>query len=512
MSLPREPRQKMINMMYLVLTALLALNVSAEILNAFKTVNNSLETTNKTVNLSTETILKSLEEKKSDPSPATAQKAVVWFDKANQVKSQSANVYDYIHGIKAEILKRAGGDINNKNKKFKEDNLDITTRYMVEKGEGKKLYNKLAEYKKNILSIDPAINVQFANSLQIDLTTPPTSSKGNKTWEAAYFRMVPTVAALTILSKFQNDVKTTENKVVAFCHEQVGKVEYKFDAYVPIVGQSSKYLMPGQELEITAGLGAFSKKNIPNITIGGSNAVPDENGIATFKTPSGGIGAHTIPVVVKFTDQEGVLQTKTYNVEYVVGQANASIALDKMNVLYIGVANPVSVAASGGGDDKIGFSINGAGGRWEKTGAGKYNVFVNSVTDDCKITVSVDGKIAGISQFRTRTIPKPIAIVGPYESGASVAANAFRAQAGVGAGIKDFPFELNYKVTRFEISADDDDGYIKSAACQGNLWNAEAQSILSKLKSGRTITVDEIYAMGPDGRNQKLPSLVYYIK
>jgi gliding motility-associated protein GldM len=510
MSLPREPRQKMINMMYLVLTALLALNVSAEILNAFKTVNKSLETTNATVNKSTETILKSLNDKKTDPS--TAEKANLWYPKAEMAVNYTKTVYSYIQGLKAEILKQAGGDINDPNKKFKEDNLDIATRLMVEKGEGKKLYDALSKYKNDILSIDPEIKTEFTTSLPIILEKPVTNNKGNNTWEAAYFRMVPTVAALTMLSKFQNDVKTSENRVVSFCHNKVGEVIVRFDSYAAIIGQSSNYLMPGQKITINAGVGAYSKAALPVISIGGRPVSLDEKGVAKSDFDAGTIGNHSIPVHIEYVDQDGKKQVIDEKIEYTVGQANASIALDKMNVLYIGVDNPISIAASGGGDDKVQVSISGAGGSISKTGPGKYNARVNGVSDDCVITVSVDGKVAGASKFRTRTIPKPIAVVGPYESGASVPANAFRAQAGVGAGIKDFPFELKYQVTRFIISADNDEGYIDEAPCQGNTWSGQAQSILSKLKSGRTVTIDDIYATGPDGRSQKLPSLVYYIK
>ncbi len=124
--------------------------------------------------------------------------------------------------------------------------------------------------------------------------------------------MVPTVAALTILSKFQNDVKTTENRVVAFCHEQVGKVDLRFDTYEAIVGQNSKYLMPGQEIEITAGLGAFSKTKLPNVSIGGSNVSLNEKGMAVYKTAAGGIGQHTLNVTVQFKDQDGKDQTRTF--------------------------------------------------------------------------------------------------------------------------------------------------------------------------------------------------------
>lgn len=510
MALPREPRQKMINMMYLVLTALLALNVSSEILNAFKTVNKSLENTNATVNKSTETILASLQEKTTEP--ATAEKATIWLAKAKDVQGLSKSLFQKIQEYKDRILREAGGDPNNAEKKFKEDNLDIATRIMIEKGEGKKLLAALGDYKKSILGLDPSIDSAFKETLPISLEKPESKTKAGKTWEGAYFHMVPTVAALTILSKFQNDIKTTENRVVQFCHNKVGEVKVRFDTYAAIVGQNSNYLMPGQELEITAGVGAFSKAAAPTITINGSNYQIGAEGTASAKMPGGGIGNHTVPVKITYTDQEGKQQVIEKTIEYKVGQANASIALDKMNVLYIGVDNPVSVAASGGGDDKIQFSIAGGGGTYTKVGAGKYIVRVGSVTDDCKITVSVDGKVAGVSQFRVRTIPRPIAIVGAYESGSNVPAGAFKAQAGVGAGIKDFPFELSYKVVSFTVSADNDEGYIDEAPCQGNTWSNEARRILNNLKAGRTITVDEIYAVGQDGRRQKLPSLVYYIK
>jgi len=411
MSLPREPRQKMINMMYLVLTALLALNVSSEILNAFKTVNKSLENTNNTVNNSTMSIMTSLEQKSKDP--VTAVKGQVWLPKAQQVQNYSKTLFTYIQGLKDQILTESGGSTTDPDKKFKEDNLDIATRLLVEKGKGKELLQKLSEYKTNILKkIDPKIDSAFSSALPIDLNIPSSRSKAGKTWEGAYFHMVPTVAALTILSKFQNDVKTSENRVVAFCHEQVGKVEIIFDAFEAIVGQSTKYAMPGQEIEITAGLGAFSKSKLPDVVIGGSKITLNEKGMAVHKVPSGAIGEHSIPVRVSFTDQDGKPQERAFDVKYTVGQANASIALDEMNVLYVGYDNKVSIAASGGGDDKVQAVISGGGGILERVGGGKYIAKVRSVTDDCKITVSVDGKVAGVSQFRVRTIPTPVATVG----------------------------------------------------------------------------------------------------
>jgi hypothetical protein len=157
-------------------------------------------------------------------------------------------------------------------------------------------------------------------------------------------------------------------------------------------------------------------------------------------------------------------------------------------------------------------SINGGGGSLTKVGPGKYIARVANVTDDCKITVSVDGKVAGISQFRVRTIPDPVATVGGRAAGDNVNAGEFRSQAGVGAYIKDFPFELKYSVTGFTISADTDDGDIAEAAVTGNTWNPNAQRIVRGVKPGQLVTIDNIRAIGPDGRSRKLASLLYYIK
>ncbi len=511
MSLPKEPRQKMINIMYLVLTALLALNVSSEILNAFKTVNGSLVKTNAVVNASTDKIFTSLNDKLNDPT--TRAKALVWQPRAKQAMDYAATANNFIQGLKDEILKEAGGDPKDSSKSYKEDNLEIATRLMVKEGKGKQLLQVLTDFKKNVLGINDTIKTEFEKSLPINLEKPKSMTGDKKNWEETYFHMVPTIAAITILSKFQNDVKTSENKVVNFCHEQVGKVNIRFDAFQAIVGQNSKYLMPGQELDITAGLGAFSKTKLPSVSINGSGVALDENGIANYKTTAEGVGPHTVHVVVSFTDQDGNPQTRPFDVEYVVGASNASIALDKMNVLYIGVDNPVTVAASGAGDDKIHPVIEGGGGSLTKSGTGKYMARVTTVTDDCKIIVMVDGKPAGSSTFRVRTIPDPVATVGLVMSNENMPAGQFKAQAGVGAFIKDFPFDLKYLVVSFTLTVDDENGDIHEAPCQGNTWSREALSnINTYVKPGRMVTLDNIRAQGPDGRVRKIPGLVYYIK
>lgn len=506
MALPKEPRQKMINIMYLVLTALLALNVSAEILNAFKTVDNSLIATNRTINLSTDAVMKSLEDKKSDPTSSV--KANIWYPKAEKAIALSREMYDYIQTLRNRILKDA--DFNPADSSFKADNLDIATKIMVQEKEGVKLRERLEKYKKDLLAIDPLIAEEFKNTLQIDLSMPKVQDKSNKTWEAGYFHMVPTVAAVTILSKFQNDVKTSENKVVNFCHQQVGQVVVRFDRFEPIIGQSSNYLMPGQSLEIKAGVGAFSNAAKPTISIGGVTQQIGDSGFVRYTTQAAaGLGQKTIPISISYKDQDGNDRRIDRVVSYTVGQASTAIALPEMNVLYIGYPNKVTVSAAGVGAEKI--SISAPGANIQRTGNGEFIVNVGSQADNFVITASAEGKTIGSAAYRVRNIPQAIAKVGDFKSGAYVNLSALAAQAGVNAGIENFPLPLKYTVTKFTVVGLNEDGDVVKEICQGNQFTPRAKQIIRGLKSGDIISFEEIQCVGPGNRSMRLDGLFYNI-
>ena len=506
MSLPREPRQKMINMMYLVLTALLALNVSSEILNAFKTVNNSLEKTNEVVSASTTEIMTSLKDKMGEA--GAAEKAKIWYPKAQQVQDYSKQMYDFINELKQKIATGAKYDpTSDKDKGI--DNLDVTTRVMVEKGDGKLLRSRLEEFRKNILAIDPEIAKNFATALPINTEMPKTKNKSNKTWEAAYFHMVPTVAAMTILSKFQNDVKTSENKVVSFCHEQVGKVKVQQDAFAAIAIANTTNALPGQEIEITAGVGGFSTKISPKITIGGQTQSVGEDGAVHYKFKADRLGSNSIPVMIQYTDQNGDIKTKTIPVEYVVGQSSAAVQLDNMNVLFIGVDNPVTISGSGS-VDQIKASISGGGGVMNGTGAHR-TVRVTQETDECFISVvTPDGKTTRMP-FRVRSIPDPSPMIGQNKSG-NIQAAYFKSQAGVRAMVENFYYKTQFNVVSYRMTGDaagfDD---VMEANNSGAEWN-EAKNIVNRCRAGSFITIEDIYAVGPDGRRRKLTPLIFYLK
>ena len=504
MALPKEPRQKMINIMYLVLTALLALNVSSEILTAFKTVDNSLQKSSAVVNISTSTYLSSLQEKmKHDESK---EKATFWYSNAQKAQQYTGDIYNFIKQIKDSILLAA--DFNpakNGDSAYKEDNLEVSTRLMVDGNLGKQLYQQLSNYKSQLLAIDTLIGKEFANDLPIDLSIPKVQNKENDSWEAAYFQMTPTVASLTMLSKFQNDVKTSENRVVEFCHKQVGQVEVIFDTYKPLATSSATYLMDGQELEITAGLGAFNSKNIPQISIDGAPATVGPDGLATKKFIVNGVGTKTVNVNINYTDQFGKVQSVPKQITYVVGSpTGASVSADAVKVLYIGLKNPLSISGGNVGDEKVHPSIDN--GKLTKGDApGKY-IVEPSKPGTANITLNIDGQAKPqVFPFRVKTVPDPVAKVGKSKGG-PMKVNDFKAQFGVRAELENFVFEgVKFNVVSYTI--------VFTGANFPNLQYQQVNGdsfdpvrpLIEKAKNGTTITIDEIKANGPGGTRPLTP-------
>ena len=503
MALPKEPRQKMINLMYLVLTALLALNVSAEILNAFKTVDNSLRTANGTIDVKNQQLFASFDALKKDPK--TADRANKWAPLATQAQSLSNDMINYIEGLKLEI-KKAAGYKPPSDTTYKEDDLEAPTHVMADPGtKGKELHGKLEDYRNKLLNISPEIKAAFQNSLPLDVSTPKSSGEIKKSWQDIYFNMVPTVAALTILSKFENDIKNSEAMIVDYCHQQVGAVEMVFNTYQPLVGQSSNYLMPGQELTITAGIGAYNSAAKPTVTIDGASAPLNTNGVAETKFNVGGPGTYTRKVHITYTNQStGQQESKDFPVTYTVGSpTGTTVSADAVKVLYIDLDNPLSVS-SNVGDEKIQASIDN--GNLTKTGPGKY-VARPAKPGTANVHLVVDGKPQDY-QFRVKTVPDPVAKVG-NSSGGVMKANEFKAQFGVRADLENFVFEgVKFNVVSYTLVLTGA-GFpqLKYQQVTGPKFDP-VRNLIEQTRPGTTVTIDDIRAQGPGGV-RKLPPIVF---
>lgn len=491
--LPRDPRQKMINVMYLVLTAILALNVSNEVISAFKVVNKSLITSNENITSGNETIYKSLEDKLNNPESKA--KAEIWKPRADEAREYSKTMFDYIDSLKLELKK--GADLRIKedgSEDYREDNLDASTRLFDTKGVGKQLKDRLEQYKSEMLDIDPSIRKEFQTNFPVNTVPPLTTDGKKKTFTESFFYMTPTVAALTMLSKFQNNVKNAESMIVTYCHSQIGAVEVHMDQVGVLVGTNSTYLMPGQELKITAGVGAYSSAAAPRISINGSN-VPVTNGQGTYTTKVSGSGPKSVSVNVNFTDENGKTQTKTEVIKYTVGTPGGSaVMLDKMMVCYIGVDNPVTIS-SGTGWDKTRVSMNG--GDLKSAGApGKYIARVTKV-GKAEITVNADGKLTNVS-IRVKQVPPPILMVGPSDGG-QIKSVTFKNQRFARAQLNNFDFDYHYSIVSAKVYFT---GANFSNLQQGEIRSGDLgpiEQFLKKCIPGTTVTFDNVKVQGPGG-------------
>lgn len=526
MALPKEPRQKMINMMYLVLTALLAMNVSAEVLNAFKTVDASIANSNKVIDSKNALTYNSFELKVKDEK--TREKAMKWKPKADKVKELSSKLVAYIETLKLELKKESGLEIRDGHETFAESNLDASVRLMDKRGEGPKLYKMLGDYKKDVLSLlnpaefaaEPSVaedlkraKAEYERSLPINLAVPkgqegkeyPNTAEG---WIQSYFHMTPTIASLTILSKFQNDVKNAESQLVDYFHSKVGEVAIVYDKFQAIASANTSYAFPGDEIQIMAGVGAFSEAAKPTVTIGGQNVPLGADGAALWKTTANGVGKKVVDVVIEFAKPDGTKERVSKKIEYeVAAPAGVAVSPTRMNVLYIGVENPLTITA-GVGSEKI--SATFTGGEIRRDGGSNW-IAVPKTAGEHTINVIVEGKATPV-KFRVKPLPDPATFVGAKRAGNMPSAD-FKAMGGVMARLLDSDFDAPFKVISYTVGALGGKYPIyQMANNEGNRWTGAAGKLINDATPGTTIFFDQIKVQGPDGRVRDLPMMTFNLK
>ena len=514
MALPKEPRQKMINMMYLVLTALLALNVSSEILNAFVTVNGSIVKSNDLITDKNKLTYESFAEKLKDPQ--TQAQAAAWAPKADEAKKLSADLYGYIEQLKADMEKEAGTYEHDGKQLINADNLDAATRLMDTKGKGKELYTKLGDFKKQMIALlgtDPKASF-YDKSLPIDLNVPQ-SKAGNKFgndvngWTQSYFHMTPAIAALTILSKFQNDVKNSEAQIVDYFHSKIGEVKLVYNKFQAIATSNTSYAMPGDDVEITAGVGAFSDAAKPVITINGQSMPITADGTAIFKTKASGTGEHPVNVVIEYNKPDGTKDRVTKTIKYTVGvPSGASVFLEKMNVLYIGVDNPLTISGGSVGAEKTKVSF--ADGSISRAGGDRY-IAKPSKPGMSKIVVTADGKSFEFP-MRLKYLPPPAGFVGAKKGG-SIGAAEIKAIGAVIAKLEESDFEAPFKVLSYRVGAVGGPIQLyQEFTNEGNRWTGQALGLITRSGPGTRVFFDAIQVVGPDGRKREIPGMQFSLK
>ncbi len=495
------PRQKMINMMYLVLTALLALNVSAEILNAFKTVNGSISSSNKMLEDKTDKVRALLlKEKDTDPEKVTELLKV-----ADDVKAKSVDVTKYIETLEAG-LNKAEGDAD----------LEVGTRLLAEGKDGEKLRTTLEAFKTDVTKLMTTYPLPTAIPVNTD---PPKGEAGGEkmSWQMAYFHMVPKIAALTILNKFKNDVKNTESMCMDRLAKEAVTVDVKLDQFKPLISAKSSYILVGDKYEAEIGVGAFSSAIDPVITVNGQPLkVEPGTGMGKYTAQAGSAGSPVLKVKVGLKgridkDHPDGMRFYDEDLKYTVGvPASAAVMLDKMNVVYIGVENPLTIS-SGAGDEKTSVSATGGGITLSKAAPGKY--IAKATTPDMKAHINVAVKDGKATDFpiRVKRIPDPIPTLGGKLRGGNAQPGTIKAQTGIVPVLDNFDFEARFAVESYDMVFVSK-GEIFRSSTSGPLFSSQMQTFLSRAKPKDVIYLEEIKVRGPDGSPRKIGQIVFTIQ
>lgn len=477
MAIPKEPRQLMINIMYLVLTALLALNVSAEIFNAFKVVEKGLKKSN-TV----------LDENNSHLPPEIAKLArkkdelATYAERTKPVQELSSEFSAYVDEIVNHMIQETGGYLEDGTVKGYK-NKDVTTRYLVNEGKGSELEERLIGLEEKFLEyVDPEDRERMASELNIEIDEAWKDSD-KKSWADFNFRQMPLLATMPIFEKIKNDVKSAESSILNYLMNKVGGEDVVFDNYQVVMQAKKGYVIVGEpfEADFFLSTSASSSTNTKiDIAVNGS-PVPVRDGVATYHAPTSSTGVKEINASVTVTNPvTGEKNTYSNSFTYEVGERSASVSAEKMNVLYVGVDNPLSITAAGVSSNDLNVSATGAGIQITKTGTGKYNATV-SQQGEAKITLSGGGLAPTSYNFRTKIIPDPVPTLSG-QFGGTMGNGEFKAQGGLIPELQNFDFDARCQVLSFTLFRipKPGTGDAVASANEGGTFTANTRTLVSK--------------------------------
>jgi len=494
MSIPKEPRQLMINIMYLVLTALLALNVSAEIFNAFEVVEKGLKKSNEV-----------LDKNNSNLPPEIAKLArkddnlATYAERTGPVRELSANFSEYVDGIVNHMIEETGGYLEDgKVKGFQ--NKDITTRYLVNEGKGDELEQRLRSLEEEFLEyVDPQDRERMANELSIEIDESWQESD-KRSWAEFNFNQMPLLATMPIFEKIKNDVKSAESSLLNYLMNKVGGEDIVFDNYQVVMQAKKGYVIKGEPFEadffLSTSASGTSNTRI-DIEVNGS-PVPVTDGVATYTAPTNSTGVKEVNASITVTNPvTGEQNTYSNSFTYEVGERSASVSADKMNVLYVGVDNPLSITAAGISSNDLKVSANGAGIQISKTGTGKYNATVSD-QGEATITLSGGGLEPTSYNFSTKIIPDPIPTLSGQHGG-SMGNGEFKAQRALIPELQNFDFDARCQVVSFNLFRVPRPGTGDPVATtnNGGTYSAETQSLVSRASPQDRYFFEDVRVMCP---------------
>lgn len=505
-----SPRQKMINLMYIVLTAMLALNVSSDVLDGFGQVEEGLALSNATVDQRNEAVFRRLEAF-AEQNP---EKGATWLDKATEVRSTTSRVYGLIDTLKMAIAIEADGNNANLANILNQDNLDAASIVMLSPGsaKGKHLRSTIDYYRNYIGSL-------MSDSLKRDniirsLSTEQITRRGTVTpqlWEEAMFENKPVIAAITLLTKLQSDIRYAEGEALSTLLANVDAGDVRVNELNAFVIPQSRNVMRGSRYSANIVLAAVDTTQRPTIYINGKQL---DNDRGLFETLASSTGNFDYSGYLEVPHGDGTVTRHDFNSSYTVIEPTATISATMMNVLYAGIDNPMSISVPGIAPSAISASMtNGTlsrhGDSWV---ARPGKVGTEAVVT---VTANIDGRpqTVATTSFRVRKLPDPAPFISYTDSkghqerykGSKPFPKTLLLQApGIEAAIDDNLLNVSYRVLSFETVFFDSMGNAIPEVSQGSQFSQRQKDSFRRLQRGKRFYISRVKAIGPDGIERDL--------
>ncbi len=529
---PETPRQKMINMMYIVLTAMLALNVAAQVLEAYRVVDSSLIQTLNAVDSKNRQIYASFDQAYAE-NPAKVQE---WKIKADEVRIKSDSLVRYITDLKERLVRASGtlpytsgtqlrGNeftfVTAKNDTLiikKEDDLNSPSEIMIAQKGASNLRNEITNYKNFLISMVGEEDKYLIQTIEQELETSDSkfTLRGGerRTWESVYFENKPLAAILTLLSKIQIDVKNSEANVLNYLYAQIDAGSFKFNKLGAQVIANSSIILQGEEYVAEIFLAAVDTTVDPEIIVN-SRPLPIVEGKGIYRLRANETGTFRWSGVLNYRTPDGLIRSYPFAKEYQVTAPSVTISPTKMNVFYRGIANPIDVSVPGIAKENLDIRITN--GRIAQQG-NELVVYPNELDEQGRrTTVSVYARVGGTERlmgstnFRVKRVPDPVAQIG-NQSGGNIRKEELEVEDGIMAVLPDFDFNLRFTVTQFDINLTAAGGFVNTFKSNSNRFTPEQKAQFRNLQTGSIIYIDNIRARGDDGTERNLDPISFKIR
>ncbi|MDH6358405.1 gliding motility protein GldM [Parabacteroides sp. PF5-9] len=507
---PNSPRQKMINLMYLVFIAMMALNVSSEVLDGFELVEDSLRTSIDNSSHRNEIVAGELDAyNKINPD-----KVGEWYEKGVKVKRASDDLFNYVQELKERIVKTADGKEGDVNHIDRKDDLEAAARVMLAPvvGEGKKLREAIDSYRKFMAEM--VQDTAKTRILEASLSTVPPRKAGLniRTWEEALFESMPVAAAVTMLTKLQSDIRYAEGEVLSNLLSSVDVGDYRVNTITAQVIPESQIVMRGSQYRANIVLSAVDSTKRPTIYVNGDLLPTENQGLFTVTT--GSTGTFPIKGYIEMPNNDGSIMRRDFESEYFVTEPSATVAPTMMNVLYAGIDNPIRIAVPGipSGNVTAGMSngtLTRQGDLWVAR--------PQTVGTDAVVSVNArmaDGRHVEMakSTFRVRALPDPMPYLEYKDAngntrkfrGGTIAKRDLLSTDGILAAIDDDLLNIQFTVLRFELNYNDSFGNVMKEVTQGTNFSQKQKDYIRGLSRGKQFFITGVVAKGPDGIERQL--------